>query len=263
MSAASKIEWTDATWNPWHGCHKISPGCKNCYMFREKKMYGQDPNVVVRSKTKFSDPLKWPDAKLVFTCSWSDWFIEEADPWRDEAWDIIRRTPQHTYQILTKRIERAGSWVPVPPLANVWLGASIEDRAHLSRIGQLRMTLASLRFLSLEPLLEDLGSLDLRGIDWVIVGGESGAGARPCDLAWIRSIVAQCRKAEVPVFVKQLGAVPYDRWKSVPVRAAGNTANGSTSVPVSMKLRDRKGGDMEEWPIDIRVREMPTSGGQP
>jgi protein gp37 len=209
----SAIEWTDATWNPWHGCHKISPGCKFCYMYREKKQYGQDPNLVVRSKTKFYDPLKWKEPRLIFTCSWSDWFIEEADAWRDEAWDIIRRTPQHTYQILTKRIDRAvhpltktaAGRIPVPALPNVWLGVSVEDRERLSRIDLLRQTPAAVRFLSLEPLLEDLGPLDLRGIDWVIVGGESGPGARPMHPAWARSIRDQCVAAEVPFFFKQWG----------------------------------------------------------
>jgi protein gp37 len=102
----SKIEWTEATWNPWHGCHKVSAGCKNCYMFRDKAKYGQDPNVVVRSKTRFYDPLKWKEPRTIFTCSWSDFFIEEADPWRDEAFAIMALTPQHTYQVLTKRPER-------------------------------------------------------------------------------------------------------------------------------------------------------------
>lgn len=106
MAHESKIEWTEATWNPWHGCHKVSPGCKNCYMFRDKARYGQDPNAVVRSKTKFYDPLKWTEPRTIFTCSWSDFFIEEADPWRDEAFAIMALTPQHTYQVLTKRPER-------------------------------------------------------------------------------------------------------------------------------------------------------------
>src|ERR1700678_4420763 len=101
MGAKSNIEWTEATWNPWHGCHKISAGCKNCYMFAEKKRYGQDPDVVVRSKTTFHDPLRWREPKLIFTCSWSDFMIEEADSWREEAYGIMRITPRHTYQVLT------------------------------------------------------------------------------------------------------------------------------------------------------------------
>lgn len=106
MGNSSNIEWTDATWNPWHGCHKVSQGCKNCYMFRDKRRYGQDPNVVTRAaSTTFYAPLKWKKPRRIFTCSWSDFFIEEADPWRDEAFAIMALTPQHTYQVLTKRPE--------------------------------------------------------------------------------------------------------------------------------------------------------------
>ncbi len=269
MSKASKIEWTDATWNPWHGCHKVSPGCKNCYMFREKKQYGQDPNLVVRSKTKFTDPLKWKEPRLIFTCSWSDWLIEEADAWREEAYDVIRRTPHHTYQILTKRIERAAGRVPVPPLPNVWLGVSVESRAYLSRIDLLRQTPAAVRFLSLEPLLEDLGKLDLSGIDWVIVGGESGPGARPCDIADIRSLVRQCKAAGVRCFIKQLGAKPFED-RNPPeanvtmkirdeqeIAAAAVVLGGYLENFYTFALRDKKGGDPSEWPEDLRVREMP------
>src|SRR3990167_11527130 len=107
MSDKTHINWTEATWNPWHGCIKVSPGCKNCYMYREKNRYGQDPAVVVRSKpATFNAPLKWKEPARVFTCSWSDFFIKQADPWRDEAWDIIYQTPHLTYLILTKRPER-------------------------------------------------------------------------------------------------------------------------------------------------------------
>ena len=206
MGQITGIEWTDKTWNPWHGCHKVSAGCKNCYMFRDKKRYGQDPNVVARSKTQFRAPLNWPEVpSLCFTCSWSDWLIEEADAWREEAHEIIRATPWITYQILTKRIERAEGRVPNPPLPNVWLGVSIENRANLHRIDLLRKTPAVIRFLSLEPLLEDLGALNLTGIDWVICGGESGPGARPMHPEWARSLCDQCVSAGVPFFFKQWG----------------------------------------------------------
>lgn len=206
MGKNSNIEWCTHTWNPWHGCHKISPGCKFCYMFRDKARYGQDPNVVVRSKTKFNDPLSWPkEPAMCFTCSWSDWLIEEADAWRDEAYDVIRRTPWITYQILTKRIERAQGLVPVPSLPNVWLGVSIEDRQRKYRIPQLVETPAALRFLSIEPLLEDIGELDLRAIDWVILGGESGPDARPMHVDWARAVRDQCVAAGVPLFFKQWG----------------------------------------------------------
>lgn len=238
MSDLTKIQWTDATWNPWHGCHKVSPGCKLCYMFREKARYGQDPNAVVRSKTTFDAPLKWKEPRLVFTCSWSDWFIEEADPWREEAYGIMRRTLQLIYQVLTKRIERAAGRLPNPMLPNMWLGVSVENQQYKNRIDLLRETPAALHFLSLEPLLEDLDTLDLRGIDWVIVGGESGPGARPFDVDWARSIVEQCAAARVPCFVKQLGFhVIQDGERRI--------------------KKDPKGGDMHEWPHDIRVREMP------
>lgn len=205
MGETTGIQWTDATWNPWHGCHKVSPGCKYCYMFREKARYGQDGNMVSRSKTTFNAPLKWKEPKLIFTCSWSDWFVEEANPWRGEAEEIIRKTPQHTYQILTKRPERiAGNW-PVPPLPNVWLGVSVESLKYKYRIDQLRETPAATRFISFEPLLENVGIVDLRGIHWVIVGGESGPGARPMHPDWVRSIRDQCVAAGVPFFFKQWG----------------------------------------------------------
>ncbi len=251
------IEWTatihaDGTrtpgwsWNPWHGCHKVSPGCDNCYMFRDKKRYGQNPDMVVRSKTLFEAPLKWPKVPaMCFTCSWSDWFIAEADPWRDEAYDVIRQTPHITYQILTKRIGRAkGRFLPLP---NIWLGVSVENRATKARIRTLRETPAALRFLSIEPLLEDIGELDLRGIDWVIVGGESGPDARPFDTQWARNVIAQCKAAGVPCFVKQLGAKPMYPPETIlhPPRSRIFT------------LKDKKGGDWEEWPMDLRVRQFP------
>lgn len=245
MGQNTNIEWCDSSWNPWHGCHKVSPGCKFCYMFREKKQYGQEGNVVVRSKTKFRDPLKWTGPRRVFTCSWSDWFIEEADPWRDDAYAIIRATPQHTYQILTKRIERAAGRLPDPPLRNLWLGVSVEDRLRKHRIEALRDIPAALRFLSLEPLLEDLGTLDLRGIGWVIVGGESGPEARGCHMAWIEYIVDQCASEGIPCFVKQLGANPRD----------GTFRYGCDSDP-------KKGGNPNDWPLDLRVRQFPVERGE-
>lgn len=260
MGEQTNIGWTEATWNPWHGCHKVSPGCKNCYMFRDKERYGQNPNVVVRSKTKFKDPLKWSEPKMVFTCSWSDWFIEEADPWRAEAWDIIRATPQHTYQILTKRPERMAEHLPPDwdrqdRWRHVWLGVSVENQAEADRrIPLLLETPAAVRWLSVEPLL---GPVDLTripttgeptaeghapshldvlskvlwtnwqygypakaGVNWVVVGGESGPDFRALDLNALKKIVADCRAAGVPVFVKQdsgarpglQGRIPNEYW---------------------------------------------------
>lgn len=227
MSERSAIEWTDSTWNPWYGCTKVSPGCAHCYMFREQTMYGRNPEIVTRSKTKFNDPLRWKEGRRVFTCSWSDWFHEAADPWRDEAWEIIRRTPQHTYQILTKRPERIREHLPADwgeGYRNVWLGTSVENQRHAFRAGVLAGIPARVRFVSAEPLL---GPVDLTGlyrsevpdwhgareiiplhwIDWVIVGGESGPKARAMDETWARSLRDQCFGASVAFFLKQLGGV--------------------------------------------------------
>lgn len=208
MGLNSAIEWTDATWNPWHGCTKVSPGCQHCYMYAAKRRYGQDPFTVLRSKTRFRDPLKWRAPKKIFACSWSDWFHPAADAWRAEAWEIIRRTPQHTYQILTKRPERILDCLPSDwgnGWPNVWLGVSVESQDYTPRIDLLRQVPAAVRFLSLEPLLGPLPNLDLRGIGWVIVGGESGPFYRKCNGLWIRAIRNQCVGAAVPFYFKQWG----------------------------------------------------------
>lgn len=169
MGETTGIEWASATWNPWMGCHKVSAGCKNCYMFRDMPHYGKDPNVVVRSKTTFDAPLKWAksgkvaDGARIFTCSWSDWFIAEADEWRDQAWEIVKKTPQFTYLILTKRPERISDHLPADWGAgylNVWLGTSAENQEQADkRIPQLLAAAAAIHFVSAEPLL---GSLDIQ-----------------------------------------------------------------------------------------------------
>lgn len=243
MSETSSIQWTEATWNPWHGCVKVSAGCKFCYMFRDKIKFGQDPNVVVRSKGKFNDPLKWKNPKVIFTCSWSDWFIDKADDWRHEAWDIVRKTPRHTYQILTKRPERIATHLPRDWQGgwdNVWLGTSVENADAKDRIEILRSIPARVRFLSIEPLIGYMGLLDLIGIDLVIIGGESGNdnGAylyRPCELGWINDIVQQCKQQNVAVFVKQMG----------------------THLSKQLGMKDRHGGNIEEFPEHLRIRQMP------
>lgn len=253
MGDTSAIQWTDATWNPWHGCKKVSEGCKYCYMYRDKERYGQDPTTVLKSKTNFNAPLKWKDGKLIFTCSWSDWFIEEADTWRPGAWEIIKNTPHHTYQILTKRPERIADSLPADwgdGYPNVWLGVSIEsDKVAYERLWKLISTPAKIKFVSAEPLISSVdflfdkcltGNLLEHGIDWVIIGGESGNDIgnykfRPCELAWIEDIIQQCRKADKKVFVKQLG----------------------TYLSKKMKLKDSHGGNIDEWPEHLRIREMP------
>lgn len=258
MADNTKIEWTDHTWNPWHGCIKISPGCKLCYMYTEKKMYGQDPTKVVRSKTKFHDPLKWKESAMVFTCSWSDFFIEQADEWRPEAWEIIRQTPHLKYQILTKRPERIASHLPADwgkGYPNVWLGVSAENQQYADeRIPKLLAVPATIRFVSAEPLL---GPLDLLNylcfecrdpkensgwherpmLDWVIVGGESGRGARPMQIRWAEQIADQCKSSGTAFFMKQFGSKPE-----------------SNGLPI---IITRKGGDPAEWPEYLRIREFP------
>jgi len=247
MGANSAIEWTEATWNPWHGCVRVSPGCAHCYMYRDKRRYGQDPSVVVRSKTSFDAPQKWKDPKMIFTCSWSDFFVADADQWRVEAWEVIRRTPQHTYQILTKRPERIGGYLPDGwPFPNVWLGVSVENQRFYHRIDTLRKIPASIRFLSLEPLLSSMSSLPLEGFSWVVVGGESGPGSRPMKAEWVRDIRDQCRNAKVAFFFKQWGGPRKDitgrvldgrLWNAMPrpaKQASGLALSVVTQQPVAV-----------------------------
>jgi protein gp37 len=231
MGRISQIEWTEATWNPWHGCGKVSPGCAHCYMYRDKYRYGQDPSQVVRGKTTFRLPIKWQDPKMIFTCSWSDFFIKEADQWRGEAWDVIRSTPHHTYQILTKRPERIADQLPEDwPLPNVWLGVSVENPRFYWRIEILLGIPTLVRFLSLEPLLAAMPDLPLQGISWVIVGGESGPGCRPMKSEWVCEIRDRCQDVNVPFFFKQWGGKRKDvtgrtlegrSWDEMPPRQCG------------------------------------------
>jgi protein gp37 len=210
MGKNSNIEWTNHTWNPWQGCQKVSPGCKNCYMYRDKKRYGQDPATIVKSsRATFGKPLSWQKSAKVFTCSWSDFFIEEADPWRDEAWDIIRQTPHLTYQILTKRPEWARYCMPDDwgnGWPNVWLGVSIEAKDYLWRLESLDEIPATVKFVSYEPAL---GPVDFYPyspvIDWIISGGESGPNYRPADLDWFRQVRDDCQRYDIAYFHKQHG----------------------------------------------------------
>jgi protein gp37 len=244
----TKIQWTDYSWNPWMGCTKVSPGCKYCYMYRDKERYGQDPTIVVEtSKSTFNKPLHLEDPSMIFTCSWSDFFIEDADEWRSKAWEIIKKTPQHVYQILTKRPERIGKCLPDDwneGYDNVWLGVSVESDKYLKRIDKLIKIPAKVRFLSVEPLLAPIKLIEKTDIDWskihwVIVGGESGNDFgkykyRECKLDWLQAIVADCQTLEIPVFVKQLGTYLAKRMGM----------NGS-------------GGDFDEFPEYLKFREYP------
>lgn len=206
MSITTKISWTESTWNPWMGCTKVSEGCLNCYMFRMQKRFGRNPAIVTRcGEATFNNPLKWKESRLIFVCSWSDFFHSEADAWREDAWSIIRETPYHEFQILTKRPERIASCLPYDwPFENVWLGVTVENKAHgLPRMEILRNISAKIRFVSFEPLIEDLGEINLSSFDWAIVGGESGPKCRPICEDWIENIYQQCQSNGVLFFFKQ------------------------------------------------------------
>lgn len=219
MSENSSIEWTDATWNPVRGCTKISPGCKHCYAetFAERfrgvpgHPYEQGFNLRLVPE-KLAEPLKWPAPKTVFVNSMSDLFHERVpDAYIEQVLRVMEMADWHTYQVLTKRADRLREMLgrrlaPASEIGHVWWGVSVENRKHgLPRIEALREAPAAVRFLSIEPLLEDLGRINLAGIDWVIVGGESGRGARPMAAAWVISIRDQCQAAGVPFFFKQWG----------------------------------------------------------
>jgi len=320
MGEHSNIQWTDSTWNPIVGCTIVSPGCTNCYAMKwahsgmkRIKHYDGTTKVVnghaiwtglVRQAPEhiIMAPLKWKKPRRIFVNSMSDLFHEDVpDEWIDRVFAVMALSPQHVFQVLTKRSKRMRGYclrqkineivwdkadefacdLRLPenhpscdyllggkagaawPLSNIWLGVSCEDQTRADeRIPDLLATPAAVRFVSAEPLLEDINFRRLRitpthhtiidglagydlesgghtKLDWIIVGGESGPGSRPFNLAWARSIIAQCKAAGVPVFMKQVGADPF------------------TNDNLYMTLKDRKGGDPLEWPEDLRVRQMP------
>lgn len=351
MGDKTNIEWTSATWNPVRGCSVISPGCKNCYAMRQairQAGKGEAYEGLVRSRMKLGpvwtgktrlvkehldDPLRWTKPRRIFVNSMSDLFHETLTNEEIAAvFGVMAASPQHTFQVLTKRAERMREWfewlarnrakndsmawmcireaseridahlreLRKPscwqlsgyqtswPLPNVWLGVSVENQEYADeRVPDLLATPAVVRFVSYEPALgpvdfgpwlvssfdhcpdetDDEETDNCRGcpaipndgsnggdvcsavyspkLDWIIVGGESGPGARPFDIAWARSVVEQCKSAGVACFVKQLGAHPFD----CPTPRHGDIAD--------LHLKDRKGGDMSEWPEDLRVRQFP------
>ncbi|MEX2299559.1 MAG: phage Gp37/Gp68 family protein [Bryobacterales bacterium] len=244
MSLLSKIEWTDATWNPVRGCTKISPGCKHCYAERFAERFrgvkghpfeqGFDPRLV---PTKLGEPLRWSAPKMIFVNSMSDLF-HEAVPlsYIEKVVATMQIANWHTYQVLTKRSERLRDLLcgPLRQAANhahIWWGVSVEDREYgLPRIVDLQSTPAAVRFLSVEPLLEDVGELPLDGISWVIVGGESGPGARPMKEEWVLSIRKQCTAAKIPFFFKQ--------WGGTRKKAAGRTLRGKTHDELPARVQN-------------------------
>jgi len=257
MAEKSSIQWTDATWNIAVGCSKVDDDCKYCYMYRESLNGTRyEPKTVRKTKTVFNLPLKLKEPSKIFTSSLTDFFHEDCDQFRNEAWDIIRKCPQHTFQILTKRPERITDHLPSDwgdGWDNVWLGTSVGSQQSENRMYDLLDAKSKKYFLSIEPLHGEIDILitlstnwrknkyQLQNyFDWVIVGGESGNENgqykyRPCKLEWIEKIVNQCVQTNTPVFVKQLG----------------------THLAKEMNLKDRHGGDIEEFPEYLRIREFP------
>jgi len=221
MSLNSEIEWTDATWNPVRGCTKISPGCKHCYAetfaerFRGVKGHPYEQGFDLRLvPTKLAEPLRWRSPKMIFVNSMSDLFHDAVpEDYISVVAKVMVAANWHTYQVLTKRSERLKKLLNsklrfAASQPHIWWGVSVEDQKYgVPRIADLQKAEASVRFLSVEPLLEDLGRLNLGGIGWVIVGGESGPGARPLKKEWVLSVRDQCQLAGIPFFFKQWGGV--------------------------------------------------------
>lgn len=257
----TEIAWSDETWNPTVGCSRISPGCDNCYAIKvaQREMQpahkgltrGGDWTGEVRHlRDRLQQPLHWRKPRRVFVDSMSDLFHDHVDrEFLGRVFTTMAACPQHTFQILTKRSRQMPEAVldglalsgqydennELEALPNAWFGASIENDRYSFRADHVRETLAAVGFLSLEPLIGPVPSLDLSGIGWCIIGGESGPGARPMDLMWVEEIIEKCANHNVPIFVKQLGSL----W------ARENNA------------LDRKGGKPFEWPEDLRIREYP------
>ena len=284
----TKIQWTEKTWNPLVGCSRVSEGCRHCYAertaFRNAAM-GIPQYKGLTKKTK-SGEIHWKKPSRIFVNSMSDLFHEKVkDEWIDHIFAIMATAVQHTFQVLTKRPgrmadyaqaladgrrrlppvwdereQRERHWEGLPP--NVWLGVSVEDQATADeRIPLLLKTPAAIRWVSYEPALGpvDFSSCLADGLDWIVVGGESGPGARRFDLAWARQTIAQCRAAGVAVFVKQMGSrpivcrhpAPLDAWEPV---------TGQNGQPI--QLTNTKGGDMAEWPKALRVRDYPAAAAR-
>lgn len=252
MANNSHIEWTDATWNPVTGCSKISPGCKFCYAERlahrlqamGQKNYRNGFDVTLQPHM-LEHPLRWRKPRRVFVNSMSDLFHDDLPAtYVEQVFDVMQRAFWHQFQVLTKRSERLLELNPVLKWQpQIWMGVSVENEDYLSRIDDLRRTDAEVKFLSIEPLLGRINRLNLRGIDWVIVGGESGPGARPVDPEWVREIRDRCVAAHVSFFFKQWGGVLKSRtgrllddrkWDEMPIQ--GSTLNSRSNDSVFVVL---------------------------
>ncbi len=243
MAQVSKIEWTECTWNPVTGCDKVSAGCKYCYaevMARRLKAMGNPRylngfNITIHWEV-LNQPKRWRKPRIIFVNSMSDLFHEDVP--RDfiqAAFAVMNDCPQHTFQVLTKRPQRAAELAPDLPWSNnIWLGTSVENQQTIHRIHQLRRIPAHIRFLSLEPLLGRINRVPLQGIHWVIVGGESGPQSRPMDPEWVRVIRDRCLRYSVPFFFKQWGGknkkkagreLDGEFWDQIPGNGNGNSGD--------------------------------------
>lgn len=259
MSIKSTIQWTDATWNIARGCTKVDEDCKFCYMYRDSfDNTRYNPLEVVKTKTVFNMPLKLKEPSKIFTCSLTDFFHEAIDGYRNEAWDIIRKCPHHTFQILTKRPDRIAKNLPADwneNFTNCWIGTSVGSEKGMKRMYDLMDAFNEFKnggielrkpitFISFEPLHEHIEmNLDISTciwFDWVIVGGESGNEIgkyryRPCKVEWIEEIVKEFSGCGCAVFVKQMG----------------------THLAKELKMSDRHGGNIDEFPESLKIREFP------
>ncbi len=229
MAPNSSIEWTESTWNPLTGCTKISPGCMHCYAERMSKRLqamGQSNYAngfeLQMHEHMLEQPLQWKKSRAVFVNSMSDLFHEKVPvSFIKRVFEVMQQAHWHRFQILTKRSERLMKLSGLLPwLPHIWMGVSVEKEEHTNRIDNLRNTPATIKFLSIEPLLGPLGKLNLEGIDWVVLGGESGPMARPMERAWVIDVRNQCQKANVPFFFKQ--------WGGVNKKKTGRTLEGRT-----------------------------------
>ncbi len=257
MALASPIAWTDTTWNPVTGCDKVSPGCTHCYAERMatrlaamgQANYARGFELTLQP-AMLELPLRWRKSRRIFVNSMSDLFHDEVPlDYVRRVFDVMQRASWHEFQVLTKRAERlaqVASLLPWP--RNIWMGVSVESEKFVARIEALRTVPAAVRFLSLEPLLGPLPALDWRGIDWAIVGGESGPGARPLDPAWVRDLREQCAAARVPFFFKQ--------WGGVRKKATGRVLDGRTwdELPTPQVDRSPRDGCM---PAGVESRLPP------
>ena len=243
----TKIEWTERTWNPVTGCNKVSEGCRHCYAeMMTRRLFSMGNSKYVNNfiptehPEDLLEPYKWRKQSTVFVCSMSDLFNEKISfNFIDKVFDVIKDTPQHTYQILTKRAKRMAEYFEgriIP--SNVWIGVTVEDKKAIERIDSIRYLEAKVKFLSCEPLLEDLGELELNGINWIIVGGESGVSARPMEEKWVVNLMSQAHLQNIPFFFKQWGTWGKDGIKR------NKRANGKLLL----------GQVIQEYPLNVNKK---------